>query len=144
MYVIRRIKVNIEKKGTYYYFGIKVLNKLLSHIKILSQIVKVFKSAYKNSHHFNPLYTSYQYSNSNTATQHSHNTQTSSADQTFYYSRGACVCPHGQTAGGFTNLINGELSMSGATHLLQIMPTWCGQGKLLLCCCSAILHLERQ
>jgi len=34
-----------HKKATYYHFGITVFNKLPSHIKILSQHVKHFKSA---------------------------------------------------------------------------------------------------
>ena len=37
-----------HKEATYYYFGIKVFNKVSSHTKIMSQIVKLFKSAYKN------------------------------------------------------------------------------------------------
>ena len=101
--------------------------------------MKHFKSAYKNSHHFNPLHTSYQYSISNTATHHSNNVQTSFADQTFYYSRDTCVWPLGQISQRVrftTNLFNVDLQLSGATHLLQFMTTWRGQGKFY---CATVL-----
>ena len=41
-----------------------------------------------------------------------------------------------------TTLFNADLWLSGATHLLLFMPTWCGHGKVLLCCCSATLHSD--
>ena len=115
-----------------------------SYIKILSQIVKYFKSAWKNCHHLNSHYTSCEHCNSNTATHHSYNVQTNPADQTFYYSRGTWIWPLGYQPEGEAHHypIQCGLELSGATHLLQFMPTWCGQGKLLLCCCSATLYLE--
>lgn len=91
--------------------------------------MKQFKSVYKNYHHLNPLYTPYEYCNSNTATHHSHNVQkTSSTDQTFHYSRGTCIWPtrsFGQRVRLTTTLFNVDLWLSGATHLLPFMPTWC-------------------
>jgi hypothetical protein len=84
-------KFNNIQKYTYYYFVINFFNKLPSRIKILSQNVKQFKSAYKNYHNLNSLYTSYEHCDNNTATHHSHNVQTGSADQTFYCSKGTLV-----------------------------------------------------
>ena len=52
------------------------------------------------------------------------------------------LCGISQRVRLITTLFNVDLWLSGATHLLQCMPTWCGQGKLLLCCCSATLYVE--
>jgi hypothetical protein len=52
------------------------------------------------------------------------------------------LCGISQRVRLITTLFNADLWLRGATHLLQFMPTWCGQGKLLVCCCSATIHLE--
>ena len=103
--------------------------------------MKQFKSAYKNYHHLNPLYTSYQYCNSNTTTHHSHNIHTSCADQTFYCSTGTWVWPTRSISLKVTTLFNGDLSMSAATHLLPFMPTvWIGKAFTVLLFCHPTLR----
>jgi hypothetical protein len=122
-----------------------VFNEIPIHLKILSQSVKHLKSAFKNYHHLNSLYTSCEHCNSNIATQHSHNVQTGTADQTFCCSRGTWLWPLGETSKRvrLTNtLLNVVLGLSGATHLLPFMSTvWTGKAFTVLLFCHPTLRM---
>jgi len=108
--------------------------------------VKHFKSAWKNCHHLNSHYTSYEYCNSNTATHNSHSVQTNSADQTFYYSRGTWIWPLWYQPEGETHHYPIQCGLmvewSYTSTPMYAYMVWTGKAFTVLLFCHPIRRME--